>query len=453
MKKIFLVKIIGLSLIIGLGGCTSFLDVKSDDKLAVPASLDDFLALLSHTDNVLGVAEGEVMSADHYVEDDPEIWFCQTNLDLYRWEDTPLIQECDGDIGWRAAYQNIYRANTVLEGVKKFEEENEVSSRSSSIKGHAYFNRAISYFELAQVWAEAYDKEPADVKLGVPLKHTADFNEPTIRPSLQKTFEQIVGDLQKAAELLPERQPFTKWPSKVAAWAYLARVYLYMNEFEQAGLYAGKCIDSDFYLFDFNKVDSSPRFPFSPTENPELIYFRVLTTAYYSIDINISLIDTLLYKSYAEEDLRKNLFFTIRDDGKFLFRGDYGGGMGGSFSGPTIAEMYLIVAESAIRQGNEEKARTNLFTFLKHRMEEGYVFPDIGEDKLLSEILKERRKELLRRGVRFGDVKRLNNLGAGITLKRTVWEKDYTLPPNDPRAAALIPEDVIKLSGIEQNPR
>lgn len=436
-----------------IASCTSFLEVKSDDKLTVPSVLDDFLALLSHSDNVLGVAEGEVMSADHYVEDDPDIWFCQTNLDLYCWEDSPLIQMCDGDIGWGAAYKNIYRANTTLEGVEKFEEKNEISTRSSSLKGHAYFNRAVNYFELVQVWAEAYQKESAEIKLGLPLKHTADFNEPTKRSSLQKTFEQIVDDLQKAAELLPERQPFIKWPSKAAAWAYLARVHLYMNQYEKAKQYAEKSINSGFSLLDYNEVDQQPRFPFSSKENPEIIFYRVMTSAYYSTDESIIIVDPSLLLSYEEGDLRNELFFMEREDGSLMFRGDYNGGVGGGFSGPTMPEMYLILAESSARLGSNEKARTTLSTFLSHRVKEGYILPIIDDEELLTEILEERRKELFRRGIRFGDVKRLNSIGAGITLKRTVWGKEYSLPPNDPRAALLIPEDVINLSGIPQNPR
>ena len=436
-----------------LTGCSSFLDVKSDDKLAVPASLDDFLALMSHTDNVLGVAEGEVMSGDHYVEDDPEVWYCQTNLDLYCWEDSPLIQQCDAAGGWTKSYENIYRANVVLEGVEKFEEMNGEDARSSAIKGQAYFNRAISYFELTQIWAEAYDGPSSGTQLGIPLKFTGDFNEASSRSDLKRTFVQIIDDLRHAADLLPERQPFNKWPSRVAAWAYLARVYLYMNEFEQAEFYSEKCLGSDFHLLNYNEVDSNPRFPLSSTENPEVIYVRVLSTGYYSINLNVSLVDTVLYRSYGEGDLRKDLFFKVRDDGGILFRGDYRGGMGGSFSGPTIAEMYLILAESVARLGKNEKARANLLTLWRHRMEEGSVPSEIDSDRLLTEILNERRKELLLRGVRFGDVKRLNRLGSNITLERTVWGKDYSLPPNDLRAAILIPEDVIRLSGMEQNPR
>ena len=68
-------------------------------------------------------------------------------------------------------------------------------------------------------------------------------------------------------------------------------------------------------------------------------------------------------------------------------------------------------------------------------------------------ILLERRKELLMRGLRWMDLKRLNMEGAAITLTRTVNGQVYTLPPNDLRYALPIPEDVIAISGMQQNPR
>ena len=51
------------------------------------------------------------------------------------------------------------------------------------------------------------------------------------------------------------------------------------------------------------------------------------------------------------------------------------------------------------------------------------------------------------------DIKRLNKDGAGITLKRVINGETFLLPPNDPRYAVAIPEDVIATTGMQQNPR
>ena len=66
-------------------------------------------------------------------------------------------------------------------------------------------------------------------------------------------------------------------------------------------------------------------------------------------------------------------------------------------------------------------------------------------------MLTERRKELLFRGVRWVDVKRLNKEGYGISLQRTIDGQTYRLGPNSLRFALPIPEDVIAMSGMPQN--
>ncbi len=75
------------------------------------------------------------------------------------------------------------------------------------------------------------------------------------------------------------------------------------------------------------------------------------------------------------------------------------------------------------------------------------------EKEALDKILLERRKELLYRGLRWTDIKRLNKLGANISLTRIINGQTFTLPPKDLRFALPIPEDVISLSGMEQNKR
>lgn len=450
MKKQLLYLLIGACLLAGQYGCSSFLDVKPDEKLAVPSSLDDYAAILSAVDNLLAVPEGEVMSGDHFMTDDDfDAMFCQTNIDLYKWMDSPQIQQCDGSGGWTLAYKNIYHSNVVVNGVEEFEAQNGISKRSSDIKGQGYFNRAVNYFELVQIWGDAFDAKEAKHKLGLPLKYSPDFNERTVRSTLEQTFSQIIADLTQAESLLPETQNSVYFPSKVAAWAYLSRVYLYMHKFEQAALYAEKCIGSDFKLLDFHTVSPEPYFPFKLNSNRELIYARFLGGAYYSSSIYASQVEASLYKLFDDKDLRKSLFF-LEDGGAIFFRGDYGGGSGGNFSGPTIGEMYLILAESYSRLGRTNEAMEILAEFLSFRTDE---IRQIADKTILNEILSERRKELVYRGVRFGDVKRLNANGAAITLKRSIREQVYYLLPNDPRSTLLIPEDVIRISGIPQNPR
>ena len=57
------------------------------------------------------------------------------------------------------------------------------------------------------------------------------------------------------------------------------------------------------------------------------------------------------------------------------------------------------------------------------------------------------------RGLRWMDLKRLNEIGAGLTPKRVINNITYTIVPGDLRYALTIPEDIIDETGMLQNPR
>lgn len=97
----------------------------------------------------------------------------------------------------------------------------------------------------------------------------------------------------------------------------------------------------------------------------------------------------------------------------------------------------------------------DLNALLKQRYKSGTFLPLTATDNndALSKILVERQKELVMRGTRWTDIKRLNKMGAGITLRRNINGQLFTLPPNDNRYALALPDDIITLSGMKQNPR
>ncbi len=98
---------------------------------------------------------------------------------------------------------------------------------------------------------------------------------------------------------------------------------------------------------------------------------------------------------------------------------------------------------------------SDLNTLLIKRWAAGTFIPVTADnvEEALSIILAERRKELVFRGRRWLDIKRLNKEGKNIVLMRNIHGKTYTILPNDLRYALAIPETVIQLSGMQQNPR
>ena len=450
MKLLYV--LVAASLLSIMTGCDPFLDEKPDQKLSVPTTIEDLNAILSGTGTLRGVQEGEVMTDDYYLLDaDYDALFCITDIDLYSWKDPNFIQTCDGDSGWGYSYATIYRANAVLEALEKYEAQYGVSKKSEEVKGRAYFLRAINHLEIAQAWGEIYIAEDADKKLGIPLKLNADFNEKATRATLAETFRQIEDDFLQASRLLPTRAEKIHLPSRVSALSYMARMYLYMNDFPKAEEYADLTLKEGGSLLDYNEVTFSGRYPFTVDEHKEVLYGRALSGAHYSMNVSIRKVKQDLYDSYPVNDLRKKIFFSENVDGTIRFIGSYSGAS--FFSGTTVAEMYLILAETYARARNYDLSRNYLVSFLKHRMLKNTAIPNISDDSLLDETIEQRRKELLFRGVRFTDVKRLNSIGTDIRMKRINKGKEETLPPNDPRFNLLIPEQVVRMSGVEQNRR
>ena len=125
------------------------------------------------------------------------------------------------------------------------------------------------------------------------------------------------------------------------------------------------------------------------------------------------------------------------------------------FTGIATDEVYLMRAECNVRLGNLSTATRDLNHLLLNRFKAGTYKPvqyNNAQD-LLVLILKERRKELLWRGLRFLDLRRLNLEGYGITPSRTVGGNTYVLLPNSPLYVLPIPDDEIAASGIQQNKR
>ena len=173
-------------------------------------------------------------------------------------------------------------------------------------------------------------------------------------------------------------------------------------------------------------------------------------TVGYATALSSSSIPDELYKLYEENDLRQILYFK-NQDGKYVWRG---APIGNNLSGTATNEVFLIGAECAARLGDKEKSLEMLNSLLIKRYKIGKYKPLMAnsDQEALDLVLRERRKELLKRGLRFQDLKRLNkDARYKKTLTRIVGDKTYTLPPNDKRYILPIPQYIINYSGIEQN--
>lgn len=228
-----------------------------------------------------------------------------------------------------------------------------------------------------------------------------------------------------------------------------------MRKYDSCLKYSDLCLQIKKDLMDYNGdpfIIPSSLFPIKRFNREVIMYSRM--TPYYNL--TIGRIDSVLYKQYDSSDLRKTYFFSDNGDKTFTFRGNYDGGLLiRLYNGITTDEVYLMRAECYARLGKTSEAMNDLNTLLIKRWKSGTFIPftaSSGQDAI-NKILSERRKELLFRDLRWIDIKRLNKENGNITLKRSFNGKVYQLTPNDGKFALPLPNDIVNLAGIAQNPR
>ena len=431
------------------GSCKkSWLDAKTDKNLSVPSTLNDFQTLLDNTDvmNAYSCGIGEIGSDGHFVtplslsrESDPE-------QNAYTWQhDRPVINSLD----WNIPYKRIAYCNLVLEGLSRLSPDNAGDQQWwNALKGAALFQRGRSFFELAQVFSPACTSPLAGSRYGIPLRLTSDINEPSIRSTVSETYARVIADLQAASNLLPAKVTYKTRVSRPAALAQLARVYLAMELYDSAYSYASNCLQSGNTLLNYNDYDALPGDYRIPRFNDEVLFHATLVN--WGNIAKEAIVDSALYVLYDSNDLRRSIFF----DSLGKFRGSYNGGQL-LFSGLAVDELYLIRAECSARRGDAVAAINDVDTLLKKRYRSGFFtpLPVPGAKEALTIVLRERRKELLLRGLRWTDLRRLNNDPAyALTITRVVGNKTYTLEPGSYRYTFPIPDDIIQITGMEQNP-
>lgn len=435
-------------------GCKKdWLDAKPNKNLVVPVSLNDLQGMLDNTSYVFNNAQpglGEIGCDDYYVTyNDWQGLYTNTERNAYVW--AKEIYNGEPVTDWMLPYQRIFYENYILEHIGDVPVDSTNNSAWSNVKGSALFCRGFDFYSLEDIFAKPYDAATANNDLGIVIRLHSDINEHSARTTVQQTFQQIIADLKASANLLPAAPAFKTRPSKPAAFAMLARTYMCINNYDSALYFANECLSVDHKLMDYNTLDTTAPFPFS-IFNDEVIYHTVFN--YPEITSNyVSIVDSNLYRSYANNDLRRYLFFDTTD-GHPRFKGGYDGYT--VFAGLATDEMYLLRAECYARKGNSTAALNDVNTLLQMRYRQGNFIPLIAANAMdaLRIVLAERRKELLYRGTRWTDLRRLNKESAfAITLKRELNSQQYTLAPNDERYVYPIPEQEIDISGIQQNPR
>lgn len=432
-----------------LVSCKKYLDEKPRQDLAIPTTLSDLQAVMNNPQlNSSSPGYLELVADNFYLTTATWNGAEVEERTNYVWDKNAITADA---YTWNEAYAVIYNANFVLDYLPNISFDKSEQALYNNVNGTAHFWRAFMFHQLSQLFSKPYS-ESADTDAGIILRLTSAIGVASKRSTVKEAYDQIIADLKIAASSLPVNSPSTMRPNKAAAYGELARVYLSMRDYTNAGLYADTCLKLYNTLLDYNTISILPGFE----KNPEILLFsyegRLTTVMNSPSNCNI---DTTLYKLYGNGDLRKTVFFTTTGNNS-RWKGSYANNFNiySIFDGIATDEIYLIRAECYAKEGKKDEAMADLNTLLRKRWNNTFTDLSATDDAdALNKVRIERRKELLFRGLRWSDLRRYNLENANISLVRNVNNTTYTLPPGDLRWVLLIPTIEITRSGIAQNPR
>ena len=402
--------------------------------------------------------------------------YSNTYGDVWRWEMLSTNNEITNVYG--ALYNIISRCNFIFDYIGEVEAnttDDDQLEKLDSYKGELYFARALAYSELLKMFCKAYeDDATAENELGVVLRTSYHKPERLIRASLKDSYQFVLDDLEKAAGYLELEKNNTTILYNTSYFtigtvnALYARVYLYMNKYDEAITYASKVIDSKKYILsDINKnsysVDVNDYDYMWHYDNSTEIIWKVnfeltsyggaLGTIFLGYDYTSYRPDYVpaswVLKLYPTADKRYESFFASTTTGyshglTWPLLAKYAGNQNFianrilfvSMPKPfRLSEMYLIRAEAYSRCNRHLYGEASKdITILRSARYSSYASANITAENWQEVIEGERVKELYMEGFRLMDLKRwhkgferepqANTVSPGNNLK---IEKDHPL--------------------------
>lgn len=489
-----IIYLVGLFLFGFCISCSDFLEPKSQNEY-VPKTAVALNEMLLGDAYAKPNVSNSLFSLQQILDDDvacstsPYSIYSSENIPayhaLYSWQPDMFTmlkeygQSCEV---WPAYYDLILGCNAALDYI---DDMVGTEAEIAVVKAQAHALRALYYFNLVNLFGEPYNHNPK--ALGVPLKLTSELTtEYPRRNTVGEVYDQIVKDLDEAEKYYLVLSKTEQWrqdfrTSLPMVQLLKSRVFLHMERWEEAAIYAEKVItDWGFSLVDLNTLPmptaKEPYYNFISYDCSETIYLygnitdvtKYVTVVTQSDDgktrrHQFCVSDELL-KGYVTGDLRKEKYIvTEKEDptiylpwGKVFINSEHIATNSSEFGVAfRLSEAYLNWAEGAALSGDPKTAREAINTLREKRFtEEAYSpMPELTGDELVEYIRQERRLELCFEGFRWFDLRRY-----GMPSFSRDWRLEgqavarYTLEKNDPGYTLPIPEDVLELNkNLEQN--
>ncbi|AZA54059.1 RagB/SusD family nutrient uptake outer membrane protein [Chryseobacterium sp. G0201] len=334
---------------------------------------------------------------------------------------------------WTNAYQKVYMANAIIEGV---EASNTIKGdERSRILAEALLIRSVLFFYLQQIYGD----------IPYPVTTNYQINQTISKTSSVEVLERIESDLKDAITGLKDAYRNTEriFPNKKAAQLMLAKTLITEKKYGEAEQILKEIIQSPLYAIqnDITKVfDKSgthilwqlkPRNTGGSTKEIQSYYFTA------SAPVNIALSQDLI-SSFSTGDLRRENWISSLSVGtNTWYRANKYKVLTNNTTEYSIVfrieEAYLLLSESLAQQGKTQEAVLHL-NKIRQRSNLPALSNSISQQVLMDELVKENRSEFFTEmGNRFFVLKRFGKLDNLITVKPN-WKtyfQNWPLPQKE----------------------
>ena len=400
-----------------------------EDKVTAEAALTEIYAKMRSTGMLSGTAQG-LSGAMGLYADELFYYGSATYFAAAFYNNAVLPSTSQTVSWWSGAYNQVYGANAVLEGLAASSMISE--SDKAPLRGEALFCRAFLHFGLLNTFGD------------IPYISTTDYrvNRLAQRMPASEVYDLMIDDLLQAQSLLPQdylTADRTR-PNKSAAQALLARVYLYSGQWQEAAEMASAVLNNSALYAEvpventFLKNSTSTIWQFSPAAEGQNAA-EGATFIFLAGPPPFAALRQELVNGFEPGDLRR-LHWVKEVTGangpwyhsyKYKERVSTGSTLEMSIVF-RLAEMILIRSEARARSGDLIGAIEDLDRI---RLHAGLQPSEAGtEAEIIQAIMKERQLELFTEfGHRFFDLKRTGNLNSALAPLKPGWQStDAHLP-------------------------
>jgi tetratricopeptide (TPR) repeat protein len=442
-----------------LGSCKKYLGIEPKG-VQLLKTVQDYDLWLNDLEVSGNLPEPINLLADNIDLTDVDLPLEAVNERVFTWQPQFAEDQFAGEaVIWKDFYKEIYYYNTLINKIDEATDGTELQKKT--LKAEALLGRSYCYLYLVNLYGNVFDPNTASSDLAVPFVTSHDLNDPTPpRKSVKEIYDYIVRDLTAAIPDLPASNGVNRFRGSIAAgYGVLARTYQYMGDYTKAAQNAQKALAAGpNTIMDFTKMTDASQIG-DLTVRPDVLYARV-SRAY-----NLEKVPAIKFlKTFDISDLRLKFYYSNLGDFSFQTRGlvkyRSAGAQGGTATiswGPTVAEMELILAESAAL-GNDLPAALNHLDVLRKKRYPAVTYQkyvSTNRDEILQKIMQERGFEFPYNGIRWMDMRRINAEGKMSEVTRLDKSNNViaTLMPGSPRYTLQMPVQVLLFNpGWSQNP-